>query len=110
MTRKIRIVAIPTCEAPLSIRAMWVGLEFPIIESDLPEELQRAFDEVFPSCGVLGGEVDSENVGGYRVDFNTAMRILAQIHPWTASWWVLNSICKSGSALVFGKKFCQLVE
>ena len=94
---QIRIIAVPPGQAPEWVRKKWVGLILPISEA-APTGEQR---------GVLGGK--PENLGGYRVVLEEAMKILREKNPEAAEWWKTNTSFPPGSKLVFKKDVCKLL-
>lgn len=105
---KIRIIAVPPGQAPKMIREQWVGAVIPLLEEQRIVGLQT---------GVLGGEQDSQNVGGYRVDTDEAICALAEKNTPDAKsaayWWIdWRENTRSGRdslALVFDKNVCKLI-
>lgn len=96
---KIEIIARPSGQAPELIREAWVGLE-----------LEAQMDPGGLYVGVLGGKASSDNIGGYTVAGNEALEALRAKHPEAARWWEENSPYISFGDLVFGTKFCRVVE
>lgn len=59
--------------------------------------------------GVLGGPPDQENLGGYPVETEKAVRALKEKSPEAATWWEELPTIGLMNHLVFGRKFCELV-
>jgi len=98
----IKIIAVPSGEAPLEVREQWVGLVLPVDPSY--EALGR-----IGFIGVLGGPPDQENMGGYPVKTQEAIRLLEEKSPEAARWWRSLPHLNFLDYLVFGRKFCELV-
>src|SRR5262249_52463752 len=91
-TQYIRVVRVPSGEAPLWVREKWVGLESPLAGGD------RGTREVFTS-GVLSGPRNQfiavlwgllgrlRIQSGYAVNVQQALAILERAAPDAASWW-----------------------
>jgi len=106
---RIRIIAVPPGQAPAEVRKEWVGAVIPL----LPEQ-----DLAGIEMGVLGGEPDPQNVGGYRVDTDEAIcsiterntpgakRAAAWWIDWRENTWNGRTCC----ALIFSKDVCELIE
>lgn len=97
---KIRIVAVPPGQAPEWVRQEWIGLEIPIAEDTLVPE-----DSI--QMGVKFGK--PENVGGYPVETDVAVKILKEKSPKAARWWEENISSVIMPWLVFKKEVCELV-
>lgn len=98
---KVRIIAVPTGEAPQWVREAWVGLTLPLLEADCD---CTGADQI----GVLGGPPSPEHFDGFAVLFETAVAALEEKNPKAAQWWLTESLrC---SRFYFGKQFCELVE
>lgn len=93
----IKIIAIPSGEAPLWVRKAWVGLELPVGIIGISMTKQ---------CGVLNGLPDPENLDGFTVATKIALFHLEKVNPVAAKWWKNHY---NGEHLVFGKKFCQII-
>ncbi len=99
----IEITAIPTGEAPESVRQAFVGL-------NLPGKLQEKGQEVW---GVLTGSKDTENQGGYnvhQVDVLTALENGDQQGQDVALWWKTRYPIPDGLMLAFGLQCCKVVD
>lgn len=99
--KKIKITSIPSGEAPEWVRKEWVGLEMPLGKS--PEDVEIVF-------GVIGGPPDTENLGGYPVRTEEAIRILEKKSPAAATWWKERPVGSFATYLVFGKQFCKYID
>ena len=73
---KIKIVQVPSGQAPLWVRQEWVGMELPVAEN-LPNDTVE--------MGVLGGK--PEDADGYPVETVVAFRELKKKNPAAAQWW-----------------------
>lgn len=105
-TTWIRIKETPPGQAPKEIRDAWVGTVLPI----KPEGEIRG--KVL--MGVLGGKVDPENVPGYLVDWNEAVKLLKERSPEAARWWKRNRVRsilrgRVPKELHFAKSVCEIV-
>lgn len=101
---RIRIISIPSGEAPEWVRKAWIGLELEIAESSKDV---KVFHE-----GALGGKV--QNLGGYSVDFSRAMTILSDKNKRAAEWWLgINEkrpVNKRFMWLTFAKEVCEVLD
>jgi hypothetical protein len=96
MSGKIRIIGVPPGQAPVEIRQAWVGLELPVIEGEVTQNIP---------IGVFGGP--AENSGGYRVDGQKAIELLGQKSPTAAEWWKQNAPWALLRPLLFAKEVCE---
>ncbi len=99
MQQYIFIIETPPGEAPLWVRQAWVGLTLPIRE--LPSE-----EEGF-QFGAMGGR--PENIGGYCVDVEEALRALEIKNPEVAEWWRNNPLLILADRLSFARSVCRLL-
>lgn len=108
MKRKaIRIIAIPSGEAPEDIRRAWVGIVLPV--ADVTKQELRARGLV--SMGVLGGPPDPANVVGYNVKTQNAIAALRIAGKENAvAWWEENVFPDMMPYLIFGTQFCEECE
>ena len=102
--RKIRIISIPSGEAPEWVRKAWRGLEIPIVK----ENPEGAW-----STGVLTGKIYT--IGGYWVQGDTVLKLLKEKNPKAFQWWLeLYSKQKDGFSpmrlFLFDKDCCEVVE
>jgi hypothetical protein len=100
---KVKIISRPAGEAPEWVRDAWIGIQFEAKRDDLNAP-------GFIRMGVLGGKADNENGGGYVVSGPAAMEALRKHNPKAAEWWKMNSPIAFFGTLVFGAKFCEVVE
>lgn len=100
---KIQIIGIPAGEAPKDIREQWIGLVLPV---DASLDFETGIQE-----GVLGGPPALENLNGFPVKFEDAIRALKETGKIRAAlWWENNNIARAGAShLVFGWDFCELL-
>ncbi len=99
---RARIIAIPSGEAPYEVRSMWVGVEFPII----------FYGETSVLLGVLSGEPDQDNIGGFSVSAVDAIALLEvkdEQGRCAAQWWKDHGFDRRGLDLTFGPQYCQVV-
>lgn len=97
--QRIKIIGVPTGEAPQDIREAWVGLVLPTLGASEPSGME---------AGVLGGEASPENLGGYHVLAGDAVEALRHAGKGeAANWW--DDLLFEDEALIFGKQFCELV-
>jgi hypothetical protein len=97
----IRITAPPPGEAPLAVRAAWVGLELPLSFFS-PEP------KVVPILGVVSGSA----FGFWRcylVDGREAVQRLEAVSPEAAAWWRLHAthVLAPGYKLAFPTDVCS---
>ncbi len=99
MEERIRIVSVPSGEAPLEVRKAWVGLELPI-------------KEAYPHMqvtDVVSGKPRTLDIG-YVVDFMKAMQILAAHDVAAHLWWFQRAgDDPENRTLVFDDACCILV-
>jgi hypothetical protein len=106
---RIKIIAVPPGQAPEEVRKEWVGAEIPL----LAEQETQGFE-----IGVLGGEPDPQNIGGFRVDPDEAICALIAKNTTESSnaakWWIYWRENTRGGrtcdALVFAKEVCKIVS
>ena len=102
---RVRIVGVPSGDAPLEIRKQWLGLELPLMpgRSDTYQVAGR---------GVLSGKPLAESIIGYLVSAHEAVEILASRSPDAAKWWrtFAPSYIAPGKSLVFDEFVCEPVE
>jgi hypothetical protein len=101
----VRIVGVPSGEAPLEIRKQWLGLELPLTAG-------RSGAYQVGSGGVLSGKAAAEPIIGYLVSAHEAVEILASKSPDAAKWWRIfaPSYIAPGKSLVFDECVCEPVE
>ena len=99
----IRIIKIPAGEAPFLVRNAWVGTVLPLAK--IPKQ-----PEDWEEIGVLGGDPDPENSGGYRVNSNEAVRVLRERNATAADWWETKGFNTPNRVFIFGKKFCERIS
>jgi hypothetical protein len=102
---RVRIVAIPSGEAPLEIRKQWVGLELPLMPG-------RSDAYQLACRGLLSGQELPEPMIGYLVSANDAVHILESKSPDAALWWrtFASSYVSPGKALMFDEYVCEPIE
>ena len=102
--RRIRIVNMPSGEAPLEIRKQWIGLELPLAGAD------ECAVQV-PVCGVLTGIIAPENTIGYPVFVEDAISLLEMKSPAAAAWWRANTphLFTGNRVLIFEECVCQMI-
>ena len=97
---KIKIVTVPTGEAPLWVREMWLGAVMPVFSVSKNSPTAH---------GALGGPPAPENLDGYAVLFQDALKALEEIgHSRSyaaADWWRAHP----AGELIFGKQFCEIL-
>ncbi len=94
---KVEIIATPPGQAPDWVRDAWVGLSLPVDPNPVgPRQI-----------GVLGGK--AENLGGYHVHTQEALKILAEKNEAAAQWW-LDHLPIMPPWLVFSKSVCKFTE
>jgi hypothetical protein len=96
----VKIVEIPSGQAPSWVREKWLGLVLPVA-NDAPSH--------FRPVGVLKGKPRKENLGGYPVKTEIAIQILENISKEAADWWRANISFEDMPYLLFGRKFCEEV-
>ncbi|MFA5942230.1 MAG: hypothetical protein WC798_00955 [Candidatus Paceibacterota bacterium] len=98
----------PPGQAPEEVRREWIGAVMPL----LSKQNTLGFES-----GVLGGEPDIRNIGGYRVDPDEAICALVEKNTKAsnaaAQWWIhwrentpWGQCC---NALVFNKEVCEVI-
>jgi len=114
---EVRIIAVPTGEAPPAVRAKWVGLCLPIRRTLLGRRRRRV-----RTIGVLTGPrtltgllralFQGEPIEGYAVPVLPAIAILELAHPEAAAWWRANTphLMRRGQHFVFSAEVCAEVE
>jgi hypothetical protein len=108
----IRITATPPGEAPLEVRAGWIGLVLPVVPGRQPGR--------FLTSGVVTGPRSFfatlrhlllgrfARVDGYPVDAATAVAILAKHHPTAADWWTATPHrLRPGGTFIFHSHVCE---
>ena len=108
MKTRIRITSTPSGQAPLEIREKWIGVEIPLISPIDPVVGHKPTKGV--QRGVLGGEPDKKNLGGYEVSGAIAIDCLREIAPDAASWWEEYVPSVLHADLVFGRDCCELLD
>jgi len=98
---KIEVIARPSGQAPEWVRDAWIGIQL---------EAKRDNPEGTIYLGVLGGKASQDNIGGYRVNGGKAMKVLTDKNPKAAQWWNDNASFVFLGDLVFGAKFCKVIE
>ena len=101
----VRIVGIPSGEAPLEIRKQWLGLELPLMPG-------RSSVYQVGAGGLLSGKAAADPIIGYLVSAHEAVEILASKSPDAAKWWRLfaPSHIAPGKSLVFDEYVCEPVD
>ena len=113
----IRIVSVPSGEAPQWVREKWVGLELPLAYDD--GGARRA-----NTSGVLSGPRNRliglwwalrgrlVRKSGYAVDANEAARILEGTAPEAAAWWRQNvpRLQHGNRIFLFAPAACEIVS
>jgi hypothetical protein len=99
---KIVITSVPIGEAPLDIRAAWVGLELPVKNRE-PISVSGE--------GVITRSTMSAE-WGYVVDAPAALHLLMAHHHDAAKWWLTTrgELCRSGAEFVFRDVECTKIE
>ena len=102
---RVRIVGVPSGDAPLEIRKQWLGLELPLMPG-------RSGAYQVAGGGVLSGKRLAEPMIGYLVSAHEAVEILASKAPDAAKWWrtFAPSHIAPGKSLVFDEYVCEPVE
>ncbi len=113
----IRIIQPPIGEAPLDVRAAWVGLVLPLAKvSQDPERPGPWFDVLSGPRGfwrqiiaIISGQ--TESIKGYVVDVQVAMDGLAQHAPAAAQWWQEHAphLLRPGQLFIFDRAACEEV-
>jgi|SRR6476646_10862702 hypothetical protein len=115
-TRRIRVIATPTGQAPDWVRRAWVGLELSVVGNPQPK--------AYPVFGVLTGPTSylgnlwgllrgkAERLAGYPVYAGGAVELLAASNPEAAKWWRDNAphLLRRGRLFVFNADACTLVD
>ena len=89
---RVRIIACPPGEAPLSVRLAWVGLELPLASSRATRQLAMTSGVVSTPRG-LWQRIVALFLGrygvrtGYMVTALDAVTVLQAKDPATAAWW-----------------------
>jgi hypothetical protein len=112
----VRIVAVPPGEAPFWVGEKWVGLELPMAG--------HSGHRKFLAFGVLSmprswlaqwfavacGRAD--RIGGYAIEAEPAVDILALASPQAAAWWrqTVPDLVGPKRYLVFHEHVCQVVD
>jgi hypothetical protein len=113
----IRIVSVPSGEAPLWVREKWVGLELPLAYGD-----SGARGAI--TSGVMSGPPNRliglwwalrgrlERKSGYAVDADEAFRILEGTAPEAAAWWRQNvpRLQHGKRKFLFAQAVCEVVS
>ena len=113
----IRIIQPPTGEAPIDVRAAWVGLVLPLAKVRQDPARPR------PGFGVLSGSRgwwrqiiacirgQTEPTKGYVVDVQVAVDSLAHHAPDAARWWQEHAphLLRPGQLFVFDQAACEEV-
>ena len=92
MATKIRIIATPPGEAPLSVRVAWVGLELPLTPTRATRQLAMTSGVVSAPRG-FWGRIAALFLGGYGVQTGymvtarDAVDRLQSKDPVAAAWW-----------------------
>jgi hypothetical protein len=95
---KIRIIKVPSGQAPLEVRKAWLGLELEVAKGIFIGEQH----------GVLGGQ--SNGPAGYPVESVYAIETLRQKNPVAAKWWDDNFDPAESQWLLFRESDCELVN
>lgn len=100
---QVKIVIVPSGQAPEWVRKEWVGLVLPLVEN--ASKVERVI-------GVLGGKVDDgdEYIDGYSVETAAAVIILKEKSPEAAQWWTKNVPFWFIPRLIFKKEDCELIK
>jgi hypothetical protein len=104
-SNSVRIIGVPSGEAPIEIRKEWVGLVLPLMPGrDDPYQLSGR--------GFLSGKASTEPMIGYLVSAHEAVEILASKAPDAATWWrtFARPYITPGKAFMFEEHVCEQVE
>jgi len=98
----LKIIATPAGEAPEWVRQAWVGCKFTEFRNPNMYNGLEDFQH-----GVLGGEPDSKNKGGFGISCDLCLATLRQRNLDAWGWWIENTdLCGD---LIFGQQFCKLI-
>ncbi len=101
---KIRIVSTPTGEPPKWVREAWVNLELDTLGiQDLSDDNTDFFQVDYMRRN------DNENIGGYRISHETAMKAIAATNEKAAKWWKKNDDLMFDE-FIFAEKCCEVVK
>lgn len=100
---QVKIINVPSGQAPEWVRKEWVGLILPVLKN--ASKVERVI-------GVLGGKVkDAEKyIDGYSVETVAAIDILYEKNFEAALWWLQNVPIHSIPRLIFKKEDCELIK
>ncbi len=102
-TGRIRIKSTPGGEAPLWVRARWIGLVLPCHPYlGLPDQ---GLDQ-----GVLSGTEVECNYFGFSVPQDRAIQILAKTWPKAADWWKEQGFPKASQHFGFAQDEAECVS
>jgi hypothetical protein len=101
---RIRIIGLPPGEAPEWVRWAWLGLELPLIQSQVRSE-KVAAEQVL-------SHRPAETPPAYAVDGRAAIEILASASPEAAAWWRQWApvVLAPGYQLVFPAANCERLD
>jgi hypothetical protein len=102
--KAIKIVAVPTGDAPKWVRREWLNIVLPLAEIDGEEKSALYFR------GASGSPPDKENKIGWIVDARVAFAILRSKNSKAALWWETHTNQNRAKYLKFGKKFCTMLR
>ena len=107
----------PPGEAPLEVRAAWVGLVLPLVPGDRgPHRVWTQGVVTGPRTflGYLWARLlrRLKIVNGFRVDAAGAIQVLAQHNVVAAAWWRTHAplAIQPGRILIFHAEACRLVD
>ena len=111
----IRIISIPSGDAPESVRADWIGLVLPLAvlgvhDVDTVGLLSRPKKGFGSFFAHLAGRTKKEQ--GYTVEAARSIEILATHSPAAANWWRENAAwaIRPRMYFLFPTESCQQVE
>lgn len=112
----VRIVAAPPGEAPLWVRARWVGLDLPVISYSAQRKF-LTFGVSSQSRSVLtqwlaGFRGSAELAAGYAVEAAPAVGILSLTSPEAAAWWRKHTphLIAPNRYLIFHAEVCRIAD
>jgi hypothetical protein len=116
LQHKVRIIAVPSGEAPLWVREKWVGLELPLAQKSVVAQSclsagvlsgPKSFLSTLAGCFTRRYEQES----GFIVSVIPALHVLEAASPETANWWRSNAphLCKPWRKFLFHANVCEVI-
>ena len=96
---RIRIVKVPSGQAPDWVRQEWIGVELSVVVPKGPGLF----------LGARGGHHDSRNVNGHVVTLADALTALRVKSPKAAEWWDDCLGPHRERMLVFAREVCEVI-